>query len=196
MKAFRVTFAAVALLALAACYPPTTIRPIGTTVGFKSDPSLIGLWRADPEPGSHDFYYYHLLNTKDDALFAVLVPSGGLGKNTDVMMFKLKSARFGDVGFLNVRAMMDPLHESPDQPKGTVPLLYRFGAKGKLQIFLADENATKDAIRAHKIAGTVGTAGSDDAVITADAAALDKFFRSRAGLALFKEPFATLTRVK
>ena len=195
MKTIRITLAALAALALAACYPPTTSKPVGTTVGFKSDPSLVGLWRADPEPGRHEFYYYHLLDNKDGAMFAVLVPSGD-GKAGDVMMFKFKIARFGNVGFLNVRAMMDPEHESPDQPPGTVPVLYRFGANGKLQIFLADEDATKDAIRSHKIAGTVGTAGTDDAVVTADGTALDKFFRARAGLALFKEPFATLTRVK
>lgn len=196
MKAIRIALAALAVIALAACYPPVTSHPIGTTAGLKSDPALIGLWRADPEPGRQDFYYYHILNTKDGAMFAVLVPSGGDGKNTDVMMFKFTTARFGDVGFLNVRTMMDPEHEAPDQPKGTVPLLYRFGAKGKLQIFLLDEDATKDAIRAHRIAGTAGKADTDDAVITADGAALDTFFRSRAGLALFKKTFTTMTRIK
>jgi hypothetical protein len=193
MKAIGHTLAALTALALAACYAPTTSRPVGTTVGFKVDPALIGLWQAAPEPGSHDFYYYHLLETKDGAMFAVLVPDRG--KSGDVMMFKLKTARFGNFGFLNVRVMKDPENEAPDQPPGTVPVLYRFAAKDKLEIFIADEDATKNAIRAHKIAGTK-TGDSDDAVITADGPALDKFFRSRAGLALFQKPFAVLTRVK
>ena len=194
MKAIRITLAALAALALAACYPPTTSKPVGTTVGFKSDPALVGLWRAEPDPDNNRSYYYHLLSGKNGEMFAVLVPDGGA--ISDVMMFKLKAARFGNVGLLNIRAMMDPEHEAPDQPPGTVPVLYRFDAKGKLQIFLLDEDATKEAIRGHKIAGTVGTAGTDDAVITADGVALDTFFRSRTGLALFKKPFAILSRVR
>lgn len=194
MKAIRVTLAALALLALAACYPPTTITPVGTTVGFKSDPALVGLWRSERDPDNNRSYYYHLLDGKNGEMFAVLVPDGG--EIRDVAMFKFKVARFGDVGFLNVRTMVDPEHETPDQPKGTLPILYRFVAKGRLEISGPNEDATKDAIHAHEIAGTDGASGSGDAVITADGAALDKFFRSRAGLALFKKPFATLTRVK
>ena len=194
MKAIRVTLAALAGLALAACYPPTTITPVGTTVGFKSDPMLVGLWRSLPDHDNNRSYYFHFLNGKKGEMFAVLVGDGG--EISDVAIYKFKVARFGNVGFLNTRGMMDPEHEAPDQPKGTVPVLYRFEGNSKLKIYMADENATKDAIRAHKIAGTAGAGGTDDAVITSDGAALDKFFRSRAGLALFKEPFATMTRIK
>ena len=192
MKAIRVTLAALALLALAACYPPTTITPVGTTVGFKNDTALVGLWRSLPDHDNNRTYYFHFLDGKNGEMFAVLVG----GDISDVAIYKLKVARFGDIGFLNVRAMMDPKHEAPDQPKGTVPILYRFVANNRLAISTLEEDATKTAIRAHKIAGTDGTGGTDDAVITADGAALDKFFHSRAGLALFKEPFATLTKVK
>jgi hypothetical protein len=197
MQNIRLLLAALAVLALAACYPPTTSHPIGSTVGFKSDPSLLGLWKArSPDPDNHSFYYYHVLQAKDGAMFAVLVPSGGDGKASDVMMFKLKTARFGNLGFLNVRVMMDPEHEAPDQPPGWVPVLYRFEANGTLKIFILEEDATKNAIRTHKIAGTVGNAETDDAVVTADGATLDNFFRSRTGLALFDKPFVILTKVK
>src|SRR5512146_3306408 len=174
MKALGRTLAALALFVLAACYPPTTSQPVGTTVGFKSDPSLIGLWLASPDPDNHRSYYYHFLDAKDGAMFAVLVPDRGTAN--DVMMFKLKTARFGKFGYLNVRPMMDPEHEAPDQPPGTIPVLYRFEAKGRLAIYLTDEDATKDAIRARKIAGTAATSGTGDAVITADGVTLDKFF--------------------
>jgi len=195
MPYLRVLLLAAAMVALAACYPPVTSHPVGTTVGFKSDPALLGLWKSQPDPDNHRSYYYHLLDAKDGAMLAVLVPDRG--EASDVMMFKLKAARFGNnFGYLNVRAMMDPEHESRDQPSGFVPVLYRVERNGTLNIFMMDEDRTKNAIRAHKIAGTIGTAETDDAVITADGAALDKLFRSPAGLALFEKPFATLTKVK
>jgi hypothetical protein len=196
MQNIRLVLAAVAALALAACYPPTTSHPVGSTVGFKGDPSLVGLWKArSTDPDNHTFYYYHLLHAKDGSMLALLVPGNG-GEASDVMMFKLKTARFGNFGFLNARAMMDPEHEATDQPPGSVPVLYRFEANGTLKIFILEEDATKNAIRAHKIAGTVGTSETDDAVITADGATLDNFFRGRTGLALFEKPFAILTKVK
>lgn len=194
MRSIRFMLAALAVLVLGACYPPTTSHPIGTTVGLKRDPSLMGLWKAQPDPGQQRFYYYDLLSTKDGAIFAILVPDQG--EASDVMMFKLTTARVGDFGFMNVRVMKDSEHETPDQPKGSVPVLYRFDAKGRLVIFLLDGEATDSAILAHKIAGMVGKEVTDDQVITADGAALDKFFRSRAGQALFRKPFAILTRVK
>jgi len=194
MSSIRLLLSAVATIVLTACYPPTTSHPIGTTVGFKSDPALLGLWKAEPDPSNHRSYYYDLLNAKDGAMFAVLVPDRG--EATDVMMFKLEAARFGNFGFLNVRVMTDPEHEASDQPAGFVPVLYRFDANGRLKIFMLDEDALKTAIGAHKIAGTIATAGTNDVVITADGATLDKFFRSRTGLALFDKSFAVLTRVK
>jgi hypothetical protein len=182
------------MVTLAGCYVPTTTHPVGTTVGLKSDSALLGMWKAEPDPDNHRSYYYDLLNAKDGAIFAVLVPDRG--DASDVMMFKFSSARMGNFGFLNVRVMTDPAHEATDQPAGTVPALYRFEANGRLKIFLPNEDALKDAIRAHKIAGTADASGSGDVVVTAEGAVLDKFFRSPAGLALFKKPFAVLTRVK
>lgn len=193
MRNVRLLFLAAAMLTLAACYPPTTSHPIGSTVGLKIDPALLGVWKA-PDPNSNRTIYYHLLSAKDGAIFAVLIPDQG--QASDVSMLKLKAARFGNFGFLNVRLMMDAEHEAPDQPAGSVPILYRLQPNGTLKIFGLDEDAAKKAINTHKIAGTTGEGGNGDAVITADAAALDKFFRSPAGLALFDKLFATLTKVK
>lgn len=195
MKTIGHTLAALAVLVLAACFPRTTSRPVGTTIGFKSDPALEGLWQTQPDPDSHKFLYYHLLNKKDGTMFAVVVPDRG--GDFDVAILKLTTVRLGNFGYLNARWMMDPKHELPDQSPGTIPVLYRFGAKGELEIYIPDEGATDDAIRAHKIAGKVDSSGTDHtAFITADGPALDKFFRSAAGRALYKKPFAVLTRVK
>ena len=195
MKTIRHIFAALAVLALGACFPPTTSKPVGTTVGFKTDPALEGLWRTQPDPDSRKFLYYHLLNTKDGTMFAVIVPSRG--GDFDMAVLKLTTVGFGDFGYLNARWMMDPKHEVPDQSPGTIPVLYRFGAKGELEIYIPDEGATDAAIQAHRIAGKVDNGGADHtALVTADGPALDRFFRSATGRALYKKPFAVLTRVK
>jgi len=118
MKNVRLLFLAAAMLTLAACYPPTTSHPIGSTVGLKIDPAVLGVWRA-PDPDNHRTIYYHLLSAKDGTIFAVLVPDQG--QASDVSMLKLKAASFGNFGFLNVRLMMDAEHETPDQPAFSVP---------------------------------------------------------------------------
>ena len=198
MKSIRLAFLALAALALAACYPPTTKHPVGSTIGLKNDPLILGSWKAAPQTGAkeNEFFYFHFLAGKDGIL-AVLVPNGGAA--SDLVLVKLTTVRVGAVGILNARLVPGPdadTSNSSDDPAGTIPVLYRLDARGRLLLFTLDEDATKNAIRAHRIAGTAGTSGTGDAVITADAPALDKFFRSPAGLALFKSQFQILTRMK
>ena len=196
MKTFRLGLLALAALVLVACYPPITRHPVGTTIGLKNDPALLGNWKAAPQSDSkeNEFYYFHFLPSKDGTMLAVLVPNGGSA--SDLILVKATTVRMGAVGILNARLVPGPDSDSSDQPPGTIPVLYRVDAKGRMLLFTLDENATKNAIRAGKIAGTTGDSGSGDAVITADAPALDKFFRSPAGLALFKNQFETLTKMK
>jgi hypothetical protein len=85
--------------------------------------------------------------------------------------------------------------EGNDQPPGTIPALYRIEG-GHMTLYLMDEDATKAAIRAHAIAGSVGEGQFGDAVITASPKDLDAFLASRKGTALFGERFATLTRME
>lgn len=195
MKTFAPILAALAALVLSACYPPTTTHPVGTTIGIKNDPLLDGTWKAEPEPDSTSgkFYYYHFLTAKNESILAVLVPSAGAAN--DLMLFRLTTARFGKFGIMNARLEAGPESDGSEQPPGSVPVLYRVDAKGKLTLYLLDEDATKEAIRAGRIAGDAGKAGTDDAVISADAPTLDKFFQSRTGQGLFKKPFAVLTKV-
>jgi len=195
VKAIRLALLALAALALAGCYPPTTKHPVGTTVGLKNDPLLLGTWKAAPQSGAkeNEFFYFHFLAAKDGIL-AVLVPNGGSA--SDLLLVKLTTARLGTAGIMNTRLVPGPDADSSEQPPGTIPVLYRLDAQGRLLLFTLDEDATKNAIRAHKISGTGITSGTDDAVITADAPALDKFFRSPAGLALFTNQIATLTKMK
>jgi hypothetical protein len=193
MQSVRFTLAILALLVLAACYPPVTRNPIGTTVGLKPDPAILGTWKSQPDPDNHRAGYYHFLSQQDGAITVVLVPDKG--DASDVLLARLTTARLGKVGFMNVRLMDTPKTEAKDQPPGTVPILYRIDAKGILSLYMLDEDLTKAAIKAHKLAGDAGKEGTDDATITADGPALDKFFQSPAGLALFTKPFGVLHRI-
>ena len=61
-------------------------------------------------------------------MFAVGVPDRG--KDPFSALANLRTVCFGIFAYLNVRWMMDPKHELPDQAPGTIPVLYRFDAKG------------------------------------------------------------------
>jgi hypothetical protein len=196
VKSIRLALLALAALALAACYPPTTKNPVGTTIGLKNDPLLLGSWKSAPQSGGkeNEFFYFHFLPAKDGTMLAVLVPHGGSA--SDLMLVKVTTVRLGAAGILNARLVPGPDSDSSQQPPGSIPILYRLDGRGRMLLFMLDEDATKKAIHAGKIAGTTGKADTDDAVITADGPALDRFFRSPAGLALFKSPFETLTKMK
>jgi hypothetical protein len=84
--------------------------------------------------------------------------------------------------------------DGDQQPDGTVPVLYRWDGK-HLVLYLMDEKATKAAINAKRIAGTVESGEFGDATITADQATLDAFMAGREGTALFSSKFAVLTRM-
>ena len=192
MQTIRASLAMLALLVLSACYVPVTLHPLGSTTGLKTDPAILGSWKGKGDDDEHKTGFYHFLTQSDGTVIALLVP--GKGKATDVLIAKMTMTRLGKNGFLNVRLMDNMKTETKDQPAGTVPVLYRIDAKGTLSLYMLDETLTKDAIKAHKIAGTDGQTTTGDAAITADGPALDKFFASPAGVALFAKPFAVLHR--
>ena len=184
-----------ALLALTACYPPTTDHPVGTTAGLKPDPMLEGTWKATPDPTSDDKQvgFYHFLPNKDGTITVLLVPEKGAA--SDVLALKITTAHFGKAGFMNVRLLDGLTTEAKDQPSGTVPVLYYFDNPTTLRYTLLDEDLVQDAIKAHKIAGGPSAYDKNDVAISADGATLDKFFASPAGLALFKKQFQVLHKL-
>jgi hypothetical protein len=194
MRSIRSSLAILAVLALAACYPPTTDHPIGTTTGLKPDPLLEGTWKAtEPDPKEHKVAYYHFLPDKDGTITAILVPDKGAP--SDLLMVRLTTAHLGKSGFMNVRLLDGIKTEAKDQPSGTLPILYLFDGPNTLRFTMLDEDRVKDAIKAHKVAGGPSPYDKNDIVITADGPALDKFFQSAAGLALFTKTFAVLHRL-
>jgi hypothetical protein len=194
MNRIRATLAFGLVLLLAACYPPVTMRPVGSTAGIRNDAALAGTWRTLPHDDDKGGGYFHFLPRKDGGYLVIAVPEAG-SESEDVLIAMVTSARFAPgFGYLNA-VLSDPRGiRLPDNPPGTVPVLYRFDAKGTLSLYLPDEKATKAAIRAHRIAGDTGKSDTDDAKITADAKALDAFFRSPEGQALFTKPFAMMRR--
>ncbi len=183
--------ALVAVLALAACYPPVTLHPIGTTAGVQQDPVLSGTWKGTDAQGKPGYVHF-LARDNGAATMVVLLPAQGSG---DVVIAVVTSVRFGHFGYLNARLTEANGEELKDQPPGTVPVLYRLDAKGTLTLALMDETATKAAIAAGRIKGTAEKGETGDAVITADPKALDAFFASPAAAALFAAPFFTLHKV-
>ena len=196
VKTFGFVLAAVMAVALSACFPPTTTHPVGTTLGIKTDPVLAGTWKADPSPDDPPgkFYYFHFLQAKDGGLLVLLVPSSS-GDESDVIVAKITTARFARFGIMNATLIQSPDGNPMEGVLNPIPILYRLDDKGRMTLFLPDEDATKDAIKAGKIAGDAGQSGTTDAVITADGPALDAFIQSTAGQALYKKPMTILTKI-
>jgi len=184
--------ALVAVLALAACYPPVTTHPVGSTMGLKADPVLSGTWKGagtDKKP----VYLHFLTRTYGPDTLAVIVPARG--EASDLIVVSFTTARLGAASYLNVRFAQADGKPVAGQPAGTVPVLYRIDAKGTLTMALMDENAVKAAIAAGRIKGTVGAGTDGDATLTGDAKSTDALFASPAVLRLFHAPFLTLHKV-
>ncbi len=197
MRAPRFAFAALAALTLAACYPPATSHPVGTTAGaWKADPALVGLWKSPPDPSGARGVYVHFLPRMDGTTVAIMVQTGN-EPDGDWYEVDLTTAKLGANRFMNARLVMgDGKEPDADGPAGTSPMLYRIDAKGTLTITAMDEAATKAAIKAGVLKGDPGQGTDGDAIITADAATLDKFMLSPAGLALFKKPMLVLRKME
>ncbi len=194
MKVLRIVFALCAALAASACLPVTTSAPIGTTQGFVIDSSLLGTWKGIAG-GEKVASYFHFLPGHDGTIMAVVVtpPSdddeGGWGA------FALQTAKLGNNYFMNAQEVSDNGKVAGDTTaQAPTPLLYTIGDDGKLTLYMLDEKATAAAIAAGKIAGKVEPGNYGDVSITATPEDLDAFFQTPEGVALFKTPFAVLTK--
>jgi hypothetical protein len=171
---------------------------VGTTIGLHTDPVLTGLWRAkmtDGDSGERDAYF-HFLPKLDGSITVVLV-EGGDKPDRDWMVASVTSATIGPYHFLN--AKLTNTEKEPDGENPTpnsFPMLYRFEGPRRITLFFMNEDATKAAIKAGLIQGTVEDSTMGDATITADPKTLDSFVSSKKGVALFSQPYATLTKME
>ena len=187
--------AVAAALLLAGCYPPMTTHPVGTTTTIANDPALTGLWRGKSDQSDERGLYFHFLPAGDNTITVVMVQAGG-EPDGDWMVATITTATLGGNHIMNAQLKFSDGKAEDDDRPGTIPLLYRFEGPGRLALYLMDEDATKAAIKAHKIAGTVEPGQFGDATITASPKELDAFLATKKGAALFGERFATLTKME
>jgi hypothetical protein len=196
MRGLRLLVAAGLAAMLTACLPVTTKTPVGTTAGLGADPALIGTWKGH-STGEKGTMYFHFLRAKDGGIDAVLVGPSTKKDDGGWMVMAMQTAKLGERQFINARAIYDGGKPAEGtMAENTIPLLYSFDAKGVLTLSLMDEDAAKAAVKAGKIAGTVGEGQFGDVTLTADAKALDAFMQSADAAALFVKPFAVLRKTR
>jgi hypothetical protein len=191
MKTIR--FAAIALAALfvAACLPVTTKNPIGASTGVKAGPELAGIWKGHGDDDESDGYIA-FLNNGDETMTAIVFSPDD--KNGEWETYRLEAASLGDSHYMNARAVLkDGKPVTGEEASAIFPLLYRVD-NGTLTLWLMDEKAAKAAIGSGKIQGTIDPGDLGDVHITAEPAALDAFFGSKEGAALFSQKLLTLHR--
>ncbi|HVU19530.1 MAG TPA: hypothetical protein VHE09_02290, partial [Rhizomicrobium sp.] len=183
-------------LFVAACLPVTTKYPVGTTAGFKQDPDLVGVWKAEPQKNDQDDKqgFLAFLNAGEEGAMTGIMIAPGKGTG-DWGVYNLKLSTLGRNHFMNAWAVANNGKAAEkDEAQADVLLLYRINKNGKLSLYLLDEDKARTAVKSGRIKGDVGQGSMGDVRITADPVVLDKFFGSSDGAALFDKPFAVLDR--
>jgi hypothetical protein len=192
----RIACVALIGIGLCACPPVTTKTPVGTTVKAVSDPAFTGVWQGrvgdNKAPGYFTFF------PQDDGTVNVLVVSppskddkGGYG------VFAVQTVMLGKYHFVNARETVDDGKPATgSMADRTFPILYRWDDDGALTLYLIDETAARNAVKAGKIAGTIENGEYGDVMLTAPPGTLDAFMASPAGRALFTKPLVTLRKMK
>ena len=197
MKTMRFAVLGIAALFVAGCLPVTTKNPVGTTAGFKQDPSIIGVWKVEPQKDDQDGKqgFIAFLNAEEDGVMTAVMVAPGKDSG-DWGTYRLKLATLGQNYFINAWTVSDngkPAEK--DEAAADILLMYRLGRDGKLTLYLLDEEKTTAAVKAGKIKGDVQPGSTGDVHLTAEPAALDKFFASKEGAALFDKPMVTMKKI-
>jgi hypothetical protein len=193
MNAIRIALILCAALIATACLPVTTKSPIGSTQGFVMDQLVLGTWKGTAGTETVPSYF-HFLPGKEGTIMAIVVTPANQQDDGGWGAFALQTVLLGANHFMNAQEVSDNGKvASGATAERTTPLLYKM-IDGKMVLYMLDEKDTAAAIKAGKIAGTVEPGDYGDVSITAEPAVLDAFMQTPEGLALFKEPFATLTR--
>jgi hypothetical protein len=182
----RIATALTCALFLAGCLPVTSKSPVGTTMGLGADPVLIGTWKGhSPDTDNKTDGYFHFMAAKDGSLTIAVIMAAG-GSDDGWTIFNARTAVLGKNRFLNAVETFDKDAPAEGSLKNAnIPLLYV--VKGRtLTLYLLDEDKSKEAIKAGKIAGTIEPGESGDVEITAEPAALDAFMATPEAAVLFK----------
>lgn len=183
----------VMVLVLSACLPVTSSSPLGTTVAANRDPRLTGMWkgRVGSAGAAHIVFY----PDHEGVRKILVIASPAVDDDGGWLVFEARGATLGGKSYLDARELEDD-GKAPDPKLSHVSILYSIGADGSLVFYLIDEAAARRAIGKGAIAGTVEPGEFGDIRITAGPVALDRFFASAAGRALFTRPLGILRREK
>lgn len=179
-------------LALAGCLPVASTSPLGTTVGGGSDPRLTGIWKGKLGTSAGAAYVAFYPGHDGVDKIVVLAPPSADDEGGWIVA-EAHVARLGGNTYLDAREM-DEDGRTPDRVLAHIPILYEFGADGLLTLYLVDEGAARLAIGKGAVAGSIQPGEFGDVTITAPPTALDGFFASKAGRALFTKPLGILHR--
>ena len=184
--------AAVALLA--GCLPVTTRIPAGTTAGFKTDPTLLGSWRAIASDQDAPAYI-HILGNDDGTMTAIVVTPAYKENRGDWSVYMLRAVTLRENHILNARERITNGRPSDGAlAQEDVLLAYRAEGPGKISLYRMDDPATAAAIRAGEIAGEIEPGENGDVRITASGPALDRFMGTPRAAHLFTKLLVTLVR--
>jgi hypothetical protein len=159
------------------------------------------MWEGKPtdtSPSDSDHEAFIAILPGDDGnATAVFIDMPMPVKSGDWATYALTTAKLGNYRYMNARGTFADGHpaDGPDA-QNLFPLYYRIDPDGSLLLYLLDEDATKAAVKAGKIAGTVGSGTTGDVMLTASPAELDAFFAGKRGRALFIKPLLVMHRVK
>lgn len=194
MNAIRLALALGAALLAAACLPVTTKAPVGTTAGLAADPALMGTWKgtvADAEGPS----YFHFFPRRDGTTTVLLVTPPHGKDDGGWSEFAATTATLGAHHYLNTRSISDNGKAvAGAEAERNIPLSYTIADSKTLTLYLIDEDAAKQAIKAGKIEGEIGKGEYGDVIITAAPDKLDTFFASEDAAKLFTKPLIVLTK--
>ncbi|HTW36821.1 MAG TPA: hypothetical protein VMD53_19540 [Rhizomicrobium sp.] len=190
----RIACVALVGIGLSACPPVTSKTPVGTTVKALRDPALTGMWRGR---AGGDVVSTFTFLPQDDGTFTVVLVTPPSGKDKGGYgVFSVQTVALGRYHFMNTRETFeDNKPATGTMADNTIPMLYRF-TDDALVLYLVDETAAKNAIKAGKLQGTVESGEFGDVTITAAPGELDAFMASPAGRALFTRPLAILRKMK
>jgi len=194
--ALQFAILAFAAIGLAACPPVTTKTPVGTTVTAANDPGLPGVWRG--RIGTYkNSSFFTFLPAKDGTTTAIVVMATTSDDEGGWGAFSLDTVALGSRHYFNVRETIDQGNPATgSMADNSFPVLYHFTGHDELTLSMIDEDAAKAAIKAGKIAGTVGSGQFGDVVLTAPPGELDRYMASAASNPLFAKPLIVLHRVK
>ncbi len=192
----RIACVALMGIGLCACPPVTSKTPVGTTVKAVRDPALTGVWRGKVAEGDAVSYFTFL--PQDDGTYSVVLVTPPSAKdNGGFGVFGVETVTLGRLHFINARELSDDNKAAKGaMADNTIPLLYKLEGDNTLVLYMMDEDAARNAIKAGKIKGTVEEGQFGDVTLTASPGELDTYMGSPAARALFTKPLVTLKRVK